>query len=84
MKKANIIRPNRILASLWLLAGFLGATANAAEGNVIVHDYSNPDYIKSTLIKVAEWQLQHQTVRDSRGAANGVFYTGIFPDSGHG
>jgi rhamnogalacturonyl hydrolase YesR len=41
-------------------------------------DCFDADYIKSTLIKVAEWQLQHLPPRHQPlGAANGVFHTGL-------
>ncbi len=56
-------------------------------------DSTGPDHfvaasIKSTLIKVAEWQLQHPPPRHQPlGAANGVFHTGLvaaYRVTGHG
>lgn len=66
--------PNIIL----ILLSFLSGCAFVVAGGAGRPDYFAADYIKATLIKVAQWQLQHQTGRDMRGAANGVFYSGIF------
>lgn len=39
---------------------FLGClAATLASSDVSAHDYFDADYIRSTLINVAEWQLQH-------------------------
>jgi rhamnogalacturonyl hydrolase YesR len=59
---------------LWVVVflNLLGAALRAGP------TYFEPAYIKATMVKVAEWQLQHQKARDMREASNGVFHTGIF------
>lgn len=58
-----------------LLAGMLLA---AAERPAAPADYFDATYIKSTLVKVSDWQLRHLPPRHQPlGAANGVFHTGM-------
>ncbi len=66
------------IISLSLVLG-LGFAANvSADANSARPDCFDADYIKSTLIKVAEWQLQHLPPRHQPlGAPNGVFHTGL-------
>jgi unsaturated rhamnogalacturonyl hydrolase len=61
-------------AGVWVVVflNLLGAALRAGP------TYFDTAYIKTTMVKVAEWQLQHQKGRDMRDAANGVFHTGIF------
>lgn len=37
-----------------------------------------PEYIKSTMLKVADWQLKNRNARPETDWTNGAFYTGIF------
>ncbi len=75
MMKRNGCRPDPLgKAGLWVivLSNLLAAALHAGPA------YFEPAYIKTTLARVSEWQLEHQKGREMRGAANGVFHTGIF------
>ncbi len=37
-----------------------------------------PEYIKSTMLQVADWQLKNRNARPENDWTNGAFYTGIF------
>ena len=41
-------------------------------------DVFKPDYIKSTLLKVADWQFKNHNKQTLNSWTNGAFYTGVF------
>lgn len=70
---------DRRLMKLLSLIAVLGAFAlQLHAADVTASDCFDADYIKSTLVKVSQWQLQHLPPKHQPlGAANGVFHTGV-------
>jgi len=71
MKRMN--RLHLILITFSVIGGHLIAATETPTGP----DYFADAYIKSTSLKVTEFQLKQSKKRDMRGAPTGVFYSGI-------
>ncbi len=63
-----------------LIAVFLLAISLTKVGNVNAQnkEFFKPEYIKSTMLKVADWQMKHSNGKPENDWTNGALYSGIF------